>query len=222
MASELGKSFVDSLRASKQFRADSTKQAQAGFDAAWAGVPGSTPLDQFQSDKNTRYARDVVGWDKAQNLRKQAEAADTEAATPPPGRWDRRYNYVTNEMEWIPKESSNFWRANKDELIQVGGALAGGIVGSIVPGIGTVYGASLGRSLAKTGRDIYKTRQARRDVRDAKRDWDYQQALLADEEAKYGPKSGNLFKNAGEGVVEWATKDVERNKRKGTYERGAV
>lgn len=220
----MGTSFFKDALVAANTKSASKGQARAGWEAARAGVPGSAPLSEFLSSKNTRYAYENIGWDKAQGLRKTAEAADAAhpEAPPPGGRYDRRYNYANDEMEWIQKEPSNYWKANKDELIQLGGTLAGGIVGSIVPVIGTAYGAMLGRSLAKTGRDVYKVRQARRDVRNEERDWNYQQALQSQEAERYGPQSGNLFRNAGEGVVEWATKDVERNKRKGTYERGAV
>lgn len=211
MATERGNLFISGLKAKKDLQSQSRDQARAGWEAARAGVPGSAPLDEFLSSDNTRYARDVIGWDKAQDMRKKAEAADV-GATPPPGRWDRRYNYVTNEMEWVQKDPSNFWKANKDELIQMGGFIAGSLVGMPM----------LGAGLAKTARDVYKIRDARRDFKDDKREWEYQQMLDAQDAARYGPQRGNLFKNIGEGTVEWATKDIERNKRKGTYERGAV
>lgn len=211
---QLGQNFVDSLRASKQFQRDSRKQVEADWNNSFYGRGGTTPLSEFEKNKNTRYAMNNVGWDKAQDLRRKAEAADVGAVAPPGGgnKWDRRYNYATNEMEWVQKEDSNFWKANKDELIQMGGFLAGGLVGMPM----------LGYSLAKTARDVYKIRDARRDFKDQKRDWEYQQALDQQREIDSGPHGGNLFKNIGEGTVEWATKDVERNKRKGTYERGAV
>lgn len=166
--------------------------------------------NNYLSNDNTQFARDVIGWDKAQGMRQKAEAADVGAVSPDGkggNRWDRRYNYTTDEMEWVAKKPSNFWKANKDELIQMGGALVGSI---ILPG----YGTMLGAQLAKTGRDIKKARDARRDIRDDRREWAYEQAVAESEaEAERRRNMGNLFRSGGEGVIEYATNDLSKKKR---------
>lgn len=212
MATERGNLFVSGLKARNQFKQASRGQAAADWQASRAGT-GTTPLSEFESNKNTRYAMNNVGWDKAQGLRRKAEAADGEAGVTPPssGQWDRRYNYTTDEMEWIQKDPSNFWKANKDELIRMGGAVLGTI---LLPGAGTMLGAQL----AGTARDIYKMRDARRDFKSDKR-----QAFadLVEHEKEvdaynYQHRGANLFRSGGEGVVEYATKD-RTNKKKDQY-----
>lgn len=81
------------------------------------------------------------------------------------GKWVERINRLTGEKEYAPVKTkdkdmgSNFmsrsWRNNKDEYITGGGAVLGGILGSIVPGLGTVYGAALGASLAGGAREAH-------------------------------------------------------------------
>lgn len=194
-------------QANKQFQANSKKQARADWENSFYGRGGSTPLSEFQTNKNTRYAMEKIGWDKAQGLRRDAEAADKGATPPPGGQFDRRYNYSTGEMEWLEKTPGNFWKANKRELIQMGAMTLGGVL--LGPG-----GMMLGKSLADTGMGIYDARKARRAIRDDRRDWEYEmgQQAAAEEAAKQA-NMGNLFKSAGEGVVEYATKDLSAKKR---------
>lgn len=211
MATERGNLFVADWKARNQFKQDSKRQATNDFQSSIAGA-GTTPLSEFQNTENTRYAMDNVGWNKAQELRQKAEAADVGATPPPGGQYDRRYNYATDEMEWIEKDPSNFWKANKRELIGMGGALLGMLVGA--PGLG--YG------LATSARDIYKSRDDRRDLRSDRRQWNYDQALQAQaEEDARRANTGNLFRSGGEGVVEYATKDLSK-KKKDQYVRANV
>lgn len=196
--------------AAKQFKGASKDQARNDYTASFYGRGGSTPLSEFQSSKNTRYAMDKIGWDKSQGLRRDAEAADAanpEAAPTGGNKWDRRYNYANDEMEWKKKEDSNFWTANKRELIQMGAMTLGGVL--LGPG-----GMMLGRSLAQTGMDIHDARKARRAARADRRDFNYEQAQqsAAEDEARRA-NMGNLFRSGGEGVIEYATKDLSSKKR---------
>ena len=132
-------------------------------------------------------------------------------------KWVSKKNRLTGETEVTqdkddPRES-NFYRRYKDNIITVGGGILGGILGSIVPGIGTAYGAMAGAGLAKSTRDAYKARAARRKIHDLKRDWENDPR-----NQPWQPTGANLYQSAGEGVVEYATKDVEK-KKKGQYVR---
>ena len=85
------------------------------------------------------------------------------------------------------------YRRYKDPVIIGAGALLGGILGSVVPGVGTVAGASLGAGLAGTARQTYQARQA------AKDEGDY--------DAFDPRRRRNVFRGAGEGVVGYTTEE---------------
>lgn len=128
-------------------------------------------------------------------------------------KWEYRTNRITGETEIIrdkdePRES-NFWRRNKDTAITAGGGIVGGIIGSVVPGIGTVYGAQAGAALAKSTRDAYKAREDTRKVKDWMRDWENDP-----NNKPWEPTPGHLYQSAGEGVVEYDTKDIEKKGKK--------
>lgn len=191
-------------------RGSDKKHLRNEWQNAFKGVPGSTPLSEFQSNKNTRYARDVVGWDKAQGLRRAAEAEDAaNPMAPPPGKgqWEKRYNYVADDMEWLEKTPGNYWKANKNELMTMAAMAAGGLI--LGPG-----GMLLAKSLTDTGKGIYEARKGRREFQDQKREFDYAQAqeAQAQEDARRA-NMGNLFRSGGEGVIEYATKDIGSKKR---------
>lgn len=129
-------------------------------------------------------------------------------------RWQIRTNRLTGEQEQIldkHDDENNFYRKNKDNIIRAGGGIVGGILGSIVPGVGTAYGAAAGASLAGATRDAYKNRQGARRAKDAMRDWENDPG-----NQPWTPTSGNLYQSAGEAVVDYKTKDIEK-KKKGQY-----
>ena len=83
------------------------------------------------------------------------------------------------------------YRRYKDPIIIGAGALLGGILGSVVPGVGTVAGASLGAGLAGQARQAHKARQAAHEDYDA-----------------FDPRRRrNVFRGAGEGVVGYTTEE---------------
>jgi hypothetical protein len=214
----MGNMFAEAKRRADEQRAAGTfldkgaskKQARADWDASFYGKGGTTPLSQFQNTKLNRYAMNNVGWDKAQANRRAAEAADVGAVSPDGkggNRWERRFNHVTGEMEWLEKEDSNYWKANKNELIQMGAMTLGGLL--LGPG-----GMMLGKSLADTGRNIKVARDVRRDIQHDKRQWEYEEGQeAAAQEAARRANMGNLFRSGGEGVVEYATKNLAGKKR---------
>lgn len=130
--------------------------------------------------------------------------------------WTKLHNNLTGEDQYAKdydrEEESNFYRRYKKQIIQ-GGA---GVLGFA---LGGPAGALLAAQLAGTARDIYEARKNRREAIDEKRD--FENATLQ-AEALYGPHGANLFRGAGEGVVDWSTSDVDRNKRKDTYVRNAT
>lgn len=128
-------------------------------------------------------------------------------------KWIQRRNNLTGETDWVLERDthreSNFYRRNKDAII-TGGA---GVLGFA---LGGPAGAMAAASLANTTRDIYKARDEHRRVRMANEDFNND---LRRQQQQDQPEGGNLFRSAGEGVVEYATKDVA-NRRKGTYVKG--
>ena len=130
--------------------------------------------------------------------------------------WIKLHNNLTGEdsydRDYDEKDESNYWRAHKRNII-MGGA---GAVGFLLGGPALALTAA---SLAGAARDAYAARVERRKLQDAKRDWDNEQLAEA---AANAPQYGNLFKSAGEGVVDWNTSDVDKNKRRDTYVRKAT
>jgi len=122
-------------------------------------------------------------------------------------KWVKRTNKLTGETETVlardRDRESNFYRRYKKPILQGGAGLLGFLVGG--PG-----GAMLAASLAGTARDIKVARDQRREVRDARRDWENEQRSM---ESLYQPEAGNLFRASGEGVVEYATDDISKKKR---------
>jgi hypothetical protein len=131
-------------------------------------------------------------------------------------KWTHRENQLTGEQDWVlqrdrPTES-NFYRRYKKQIIQAGA----GVVGFA---LGGPAGAISAASLAGTLRDAYAARVDRRKVRDAQRDWkNHRDRDEAAAQAALDAKKGFIYRGAGEGVVDYATKD-KTNLKKDTYVR---
>lgn len=188
---------------------------KADTKGKWGGGSDNAAMAQKLKDALTNKAYDKAVGDLYETGDVSAEEASKLGPADFGMKWEHRTNRLTGETETIqdkdqPRES-NFWRRNKENAIRAGGAIAGGVVGSIVPVIGTAYGAAAGASLADTTRKAYAARADRRKILDLKRDWENDPR-----NQPWQPTGGRLYQSAGEGVVEYNTKDVEK-KKKGTY-----
>lgn len=121
--------------------------------------------------------------------------------------WANRFNRITDQNEVIADKNgddSNFWRKYKKPLIQVGGGVLGFLVGG-------PSGAVAGANLAGTIRDAYAARVDKRKFKDWQRDWENDPR-----NKPWEPTPGHVYQSAGEGVVDFQTKDVDK-KRKQAY-----
>lgn len=67
---------------------------------------------------------------------------------------------ASDQLSKFQDYKQDAWKRYKDEIITIGATALGGIVGSIVPGVGTALGAAAGASLAQGARGAYKANKA--------------------------------------------------------------
>lgn len=178
-----------------------------GRDLDLAGLPSyGAQRDQWISNMYDQSLK--AAYDTHDLSQEEAAKYGTQA---PGTRWASRYNRITGETEIIADKQgeSNFWRKYKKPLIQLGGGVLGFLVGGPT-------GAVAGANLAGTIRDAYAARVDKRKYKDYKRDWENDP-----NNQPWEPTGGHVYQSAGEGVVDFQTKDVDKKRKEAYVEKKA-
>lgn len=111
-------------------------------------------------------------------------------------------DYLKGGGEWLSaagRDVREGYRRYKEPIIIGGGAGLGAVAGSIIPGLGTMAGATLGASLAGTARQVSNQRKASKAIGDEA------DAINAMERKKKKLKNqvSNIFRPAGEANISY-------------------